>query len=116
MSTESVSAAIHALHKPEPADVGCESETWSGDHYGDAFDLYWIRCTRLGRHDPHSESGNTGCTWPLDETDRHTQARIPMVCEVDGEDYPCQTIRALAPTRTVHPAGAADTHTTGAGA
>ena len=88
--------AVRELHKPEPADVACDSETWAPDHYGQAVDPYWIRCTRQGRHDEHSDAGNTGCTWPLTVAERDAQSRIPAVCEVDGEAHPCRTLQLLA--------------------
>lgn len=83
--------AVRELHKPEPAEVPCDSETWSTDHYGPAVDPYWIRCTLTGRHDEHGDPGNTGCTWPLDSAERAEQSQIPAVCEVDGETHPCRT-------------------------
>lgn len=48
---------------PEPDDDPCKAETHSWSHYRpEQIDSYWIRCTRLGKHDEHEDS-NTGLNW-----------------------------------------------------
>lgn len=89
-------AAVRALHQAVAAAARCDAEEWAPTHYGQAVDPYWIGCTRVGRHDEHSDAGNTGLTWPLSEEDRAVQERLPLVCDVDGEGYPCSTVQLLA--------------------
>ena len=60
---------------PEPDDDPCKAETHSWSHYRpEQIDSYWIRCTRLGKHDEHEDS-NTGLNW---------RSRSP----VEGESKP----------------------------
>lgn len=51
---------------PEPELEPCTAEihSWSKQafHQNQDIDLYWIRCTLLGKHDEHEDS-NTGLTW-----------------------------------------------------